>query len=79
MAPLRDAVRLVDDEERDLLPAELLDQRARGGALGRDVDDLVLALVDALERLALGLDRLGRVEARGDGAGAAQLDQLIAS
>ncbi len=78
VAPLRHAVRLVDDEEAHLLPAQLLRQLSGRGALGRDVDDLVTALFDALEGLALFLARLRRVEARRDGAGAPELDQLIA-
>ena len=77
VAPLGRAMRFVDDEEADLLAAELLDQRARGGALGRDVDDLVAPFVDALERLALGLDALGGVEAGGHGAGATHLLHLV--
>ena len=43
VAPLRDAVGLVDRDERHVAPGERLDERARGEALGRGVDELVRA------------------------------------
>ena len=38
MAPLRDAVRLVDDEQADLALAHGLEEPARRESLGRDVE-----------------------------------------
>src|SRR4029453_4323323 len=48
VAPLRDAVGLVDGEEREVDRAQGLDEVRAAEALGRDVDELVEAAPDAL-------------------------------
>jgi hypothetical protein len=53
VAPLRDAVRLVDDEEPDPRAADLLEERRRREALRRDVEQAVLAADRALDRRAV--------------------------
>ena len=63
--PLRDAVRLVDDEEPDLRRAHRLEERRRGEALGRDVQQPQLARGRALERQAVVGGVLLRVDERG--------------
>src|SRR5206468_3338702 len=54
VAPLRDAVRLVDDDERHVHAAEEAAQVALE-ALGRDVGELVLAGLEPTQAIALGL------------------------
>ena len=49
VAPLHDAVRLVDREERQLDVADELGEAFEGEALGRGVDDLVLARAQAAQ------------------------------
>ena len=62
VAPLRDAVRLVDDEQPDLRGLHRLQERRRGEALGRDVEQAQLAGGGGLQRgavvggVALGVD-----------------------
>ena len=62
VAPLRDAVRLVDDEQADLDVLHRLQERRRGEALGRDVEQAQLAVGGGLQRgavvggVALGVD-----------------------
>ena len=53
VAPLRDAVRLVDDEQPDPRALHRLEERRRGEALGRDVQQAQLAGRRALERRAV--------------------------
>ena len=62
VAPLRDAVRLVDDEQPDRHLAQRLEEARRGEALGRDVEQPQLAGARALQHravlvgVALGVD-----------------------
>ena len=55
MAPLADAVRLVDDEQRQRAAAEGGPEGRRGEALGRREDDRGPAVADRLERRAVAL------------------------
>ena len=72
VAPLRDAVRLVDDEQADPGRAQLLDEPRRGEALRRDVEQPQVAAHRRVERRAVGRGVLLGVDhrdaARGDGA-----------
>ena len=53
VAPLRDAVRLVDDEQADFTSRDRLEERRRREPLGRDVEQPQLASRRAVERLAV--------------------------
>ena len=64
VAPLRDAVGLVDDEHADPRVADALDEARRREALGRDVQQAQLARDRALERVAVGRRVLLSVDER---------------
>ena len=75
VAPLRDAVRLVDDEEADRHLAQRLEEPGRGEALRRDVEQPQLAGARAVEHRAVGLGVLLGVDER-DRAADAPLERL---
>ena len=74
VAPLRDAVRLVDDEQPDLRVAHRVQERRRGEALGRDVEQAQLARCRGLQRRAV----VGAVALGVDERDAAGRDRLAA-
>ena len=76
VAPLRDAVRLVDHEQPDARGAEALHEAARREALGRHVEQPQVARRRALERGGVGARLLLRVDERHAVAEAARLERL---
>ncbi len=73
--PLRDAVRLVDDEEADRHLAQRLEEAGRGEALRRDVEQPQLARPRAVQHPAVGVRVLLGVDER-DRAADAALERL---
>ena len=78
VAPLRDAMGLVDRQQRDLGALEQLERVGLGQPLGRDVDEAKLAARDPVEDLPVLDEIVGRVQARGRDAVAAELRHLVA-
>lgn len=62
MAPLTDAVRFVDGDERDRALFEVIEEALREEAFGRDVEEIELAFACGVERFAarVGLNRGNR-------------------
>src|SRR3954463_1267927 len=77
MAPMRDAVRLVQYRERDLLPAQELDKVFVGQPLGGRVDELHLPGLDFGDETRLLALGQAAVERRGTHATLARLVGLI--
>ena len=77
VAPLRDAVTLVDGQQADVHGAELRQEALRGEAFGREVEELVVA-EDAVVELRVDLGRgHAHVDSRGLDATSAQVVHLV--
>ena len=77
VAPLGDAVRLVDREEGDIDAAEPRDEATVGEALGRDVEEAEIALGGAAEDGGLLIAGNGRVDGGGGDAVAGEGVDLV--
>ena len=78
MAPLRDAMRLVDRQERDLGALEQIERIRTHQPLRRDIDEAQFAARQAIEHRAVFVRIVGGIERRRGNAIAAQLRDLIA-
>jgi hypothetical protein len=78
VAPLRDAVRLVDRQQADVAAGEQRDHVRPGQPFGRDVGEAELAALDLVEQKLVLLVVVHRVEAGGRDPVAAQLRHLVA-
>ncbi len=78
VAPLRDAMRLVDRQQRDLAALEKIERVCPDQPFRRDINQPQLAARDALEHGAVFVGIVGGVERRGGDAIAAQLRDLVA-
>ena len=78
VAPLRDAMRLVDRQQRDLGALEQIERFGSHQAFGRDVDEAQFAARDAIEHRAILGGIVRGVERRRRNAVAAKLRHLIA-
>ena len=78
VAPLRDAVRLVDGEQRDLGAREQAERFRLHQAFGRHIDETQFTARDAVEDQTVLGWIVRRVERRGGDAVAAELRDLIA-
>ena len=77
VAPLRDAVGLVDGEEGDVHAAKSSDEAAIGEALGGDIEEAEIAIGGAAQDLALVLARHGGVDGGGGDAVARERVDLV--
>ncbi len=78
MAPLRDAMRLVDGQELDLGALEQIERVRPHQPLRRDIDEAQFAAHQAIEHRAVFVRIVGGIERRGGNTIAAQLRDLIA-
>jgi hypothetical protein len=78
VAPLRDAVRLIDRQQTDLGTLEKRDRVRLGEPLRRHIDEAQRASRDLLQDAAVFVEVIRGVEARGGNAVAPQLRHLVA-